>query len=107
MQTVPFEALQANNFLWASVLIPDLLDQQEKFTTSAICVTKLTIAAKADFICKILCFEVYKILFGQLVDRVLENKSLHECEIPPPPCQESAPLVHIFGLTSQEWYLTC
>ena len=22
---------------------------------------------------------------------------------PPHPCQESAPLVHIFGLTSQEW----
>ena len=51
--------------------------------TSATCVTKLTLAAKAAFICKILCFEVFKILFGQLVDRMLENKSLHECEAPP------------------------
>ena len=53
------------------------------FATSATCVTKLTLVAKAAFIRKILCFEVFKILFGQLVDRMLENKSLHECEAPP------------------------
>ena len=51
--------------------------------TSATCVTKLTLAAKAAFIRKILCFEVFKILFGQLVERMLENKSLHERETPP------------------------
>ena len=39
--------------------------------------------AKAAFIRKVLCFEVFKILFGQLVDRMLENKSLHELEAPP------------------------
>ena len=43
----------------------------------------MTLAAKAAFIRKILCFEVFKILFGQLVDRMLENKSLHEREAPP------------------------
>ena len=32
---------------------------------------------------KILCFEVFKILFGQLVERMLENKSLPEGEAPP------------------------
>ena len=36
---------------------------------------KLTLAAKAAFIHKILCFEVFVILFGQLVDRMLKNKS--------------------------------
>ena len=51
--------------------------------TSATCVTKLTLAAKAAFICKILCFEVFKVLFGQLVDRMLENKSPYEREAPP------------------------
>ena len=39
---------------------------------------------EAAFIRKILCFEVFKILFGQLVDRMLENKSLHESEAPIP-----------------------
>ena len=32
----------------------------------------------AAFIRKILCFEVFEILFGQLVDRMLKNKSLQE-----------------------------
>ena len=88
----------------------DFVDQQEKFAT---CVTKFAQAikpAEAAFICKILCFEVTKILFGQLVDWMLVNKSLHKREIrppPPPPCLESAPLAHIFGLTDQEWSLTC
>ena len=41
-------------------------------------------AVEAAFIRKILCFEVFKILFGQLVDRMLENKSLHESEAPIP-----------------------
>ena len=60
-------------FSWASVPILDFHDQQEKFMTSASCVTKLTlhVAAKAAFIRKILCFELFKILFGQLVDRIL------------------------------------
>ena len=70
-------------FSWASVPILSFFDQQEKFATSATCVTKLTLAAKAAFIRKILCFEVFKILFGQLVERMLENKSLHEHEAPP------------------------
>ena len=53
------------------------LDQQEKFATYATYITKLTLATKAcAFIRKILCFEVFKILFGHLVDRMLENKSL-------------------------------
>jgi len=47
-------------------------------------VTKLTLATKAAFIGKILCFEEFKILFGHLVDRMLENKSLQEHEAPPP-----------------------
>ena len=47
-----------------------------------ICVTKLTLAVKAAFINEILCFEPFKILFGQqLVDRMLENKSLHDHKI--------------------------
>ena len=48
-------------FSWASVLILDFHDQQEKFATSTACVTKLTlhVAAKAAFICKIVCFEVF------------------------------------------------
>ena len=69
-------------FSWAYGLILSFCDQQEKFATSATCVTKLTLAAKAAFIRKILCFEVFKILFGQLVDRMLENKSLHGHEGP-------------------------
>ena len=84
----------------------DFVDQQEKFAT---CVTKFAQAikpAEAAFIHKILCFEVTKILFGQLVDWMFVNKSLHKREIPPPPpCLESAPLAHIFGLTDQEWSL--
>ena len=71
-------------FSWASVPILSFFDQQEKFATSATFVTKLTLAAKAAFIRKSVCFEVFKILFGQLVDRMLQNKSLHECEAPPP-----------------------
>jgi len=45
----------------------------------------LTQTAKAAFIHKILGFEVFKILCGQLIDRMLENKSLHECKAPPLP----------------------
>ena len=61
---VPFEAMRANNFsrgrlpqyiIAQNVL--DFLDQQEKFATSAACVTKLTLAAKVAFIRKILFFE--------------------------------------------------
>ena len=48
-------------------------------------VTKLTLTVKAAFIHKILCFGMFKIIFGQLVDRMLENKRLFECEPPPPP----------------------
>ena len=33
---------------------------------------------------KSVCFEVFKILFGQFVERMLKNKSLHEREAPPP-----------------------
>ena len=42
------------------------------------CVTKFTLAVNAGFIRKILCFEVLKVLFSQLVDRMLKNKSLNE-----------------------------
>ena len=49
----------------------DFLNQQEKIAT---CVTKLTLVTKAAFVHKILCFEVSKIFFGQLVNRMLENK---------------------------------
>ena len=45
-------------FSWASFPILDFLDQQEKFAT---CVTKLTLATKAAFIHKILCFEVFSV----------------------------------------------
>ena len=48
-------------------------------------VTKLTPVVKAAVIHKILCFETFKIIFGQLVDRMLENESFFECESPPPP----------------------
>ena len=69
-------------FLWVSVLILDFLDQQEKYVTSMICVTKLSLAVKAAFIDEILCFEAFKILFSQqLVDRMLENKTLHDRDI--------------------------
>ena len=75
----PFKALQANNFIFsrASVPILSFFNQKEKLATSTTCVTKLTLAAKA------VCFEVFKILFGQLVDRMLENKSLHEHKASP------------------------
>ena len=43
-------------------------------------VTKFILATKAAFSRKILCFEEFKILFGHLVDRTLENKSLQEHE---------------------------
>ena len=69
-------------FSWASVPILDFLDQQEKFVISTTYVTKLTLAAKViAFICKILWFKVLKrcLTFSQLVDRMLENKSLHQC----------------------------
>ena len=80
------------------------LNQQEKFAISVTCVTKLTLAAKAAFIHKILCVEVFKILFGQLVDKMLENKSLHEHEAPAltGECASGA-----YCLTHQEWSLTC
>ena len=47
-------------FSWASVSIPDFLNQQETFATSTTRVTKLTLAAKAVFICAVLCFDVLK-----------------------------------------------
>ena len=95
-------------YLWVSLSILDFLNQQENFATSVAYVIKLTRVAKAAFIHKILCFEVFKILFGQLVDRMLENKSHQERDVPPPSptCQERAPLVHTFGFTGQEWSLT-
>ena len=65
-------------FSWVSVPILEFLVQQEKFASSATCVTKLTLVVNAGFIRKILCFEVLKVLFSQLVDRMLKNKSLHE-----------------------------
>ena len=77
---VPFEAMQANNFFVGFCLnvFLDFLDQQEKFATSATCVTKLTLAAKVAFI------------------RIFFLRRL-----------KCAPQVHIFGLTGQEWSLTC
>ena len=43
------------------------------------CVTKLTVVVRAALIHGILCSEALKILFGQqLVDRMFENKSLHD-----------------------------
>ena len=76
---VNFKALQANNFFVGFCLnFLDFLDQQEKYATSMTCVNKLTLAVKAAFIHEIHCSEVFKILFGQqLVDRMFENKSLH------------------------------
>ena len=47
-------------FSWASVPVLAFLDQKEKFATSVTCVTKFTIAAKATFICKILCLRDLK-----------------------------------------------
>ena len=71
-------------YLWVSLSILDFLNQQENFATSVAYVIKLTRAAKAAIIHKILCFGVFKILFGQLVDRMLENKSRQERDAPPP-----------------------
>ena len=34
---------------------------------------------------------------------MVKNKAFTNARPPSPPCQERAPLVHIFGLTSQEW----
>ena len=65
-------------FSWVSFPILEFLDQQEKFTSPTTCVTKFTLAVNAGFIRKILCFEVLKALFSQLVDRMLKNKSLNE-----------------------------
>ena len=45
------------------------------------CVTKLTLAAKAAILFFV---EVFKILFGQLVERMVKNKSIRECEAPLP-----------------------
>ena len=59
-------------------------------------VTKLTLTVKAAFIHKILCFEMFKIIFGQLVDRMLENKRLFACEPPPPPPPPQARRVHLW-----------
>ena len=94
-------------YLWDSLPILDFLDQQENFATSVAYVTKLTLVAKTAFIRKILCFEVFKVLFGQLADRILDNKSLQKREAPHPLPHSRVPLAHIFGLTGQEWSLTC
>ena len=51
---------------------------------------KLTLAAKAAFIHKILCFKVFVILFGQLVERMLKNNS--QFKNTKLPHQESIPL---------------
>lgn len=57
---VPFEVLQANNFiLWASVIVLDFLNQQGNFATSVTWVTKLNLAAKAAFIHKIPYCEIH------------------------------------------------
>ena len=67
MLTGTFQSIAGEQFfLWASVTILDFLNQQEKFVTSATCVTELTLLAQAAFIHKILCFEVIKIFFGQI-----------------------------------------
>lgn len=88
-------------FLLAPVQILDILDQQEKFAISVTCATKLTLVAKATFICKILCFEAFKILFGQLIfDRMLENKSLHELKATLNP---STRRVHLWGIFWPYW----
>ena len=61
------------------------------------------LAVNAGFICKILCFEVLKYfsvnwLTGcSKIKAFMNDKSF-------PLCQESVPLAHIFGLTSQEWF---
>ena len=95
--------MQANNFFVGFSPNSSLSRQQEKFVTFTACVTKLILAAKAAFIRKILCFEVVKILFGQLADRMRDNNSLQKREAP----HSRVPLAHIFGLTGQEWSLTC
>ena len=51
-----------------------------------------------------LCFEVFKILFGQLVDRMRDEPSRTRSPSP----GRRVRLGHtIFGLTGQEWSLTC
>ena len=99
--------MQANNFFVGFSPNSNRSRQQEKFVTFTACVTKLILAAKAAFIRKILCFEVVKILFGQLADRMRDNKSLQKREAPHPLPHSRVPLAHIFGLTGQEWSLTC
>ena len=80
----PFKALQANDFFVGFCPNSKLFRPVGKVrATSATFVTKLILAAKAAFIRKSVCFEVFKILFGQLVERMLENKSLHEREALP------------------------
>ena len=73
----------------------DFLNQQEKFAISATCVTKLTLAAKAAFIHKILCVEVFKILSFQSNGWQDARKFKAFMNTKPLPWQESAPLVHI------------
>ena len=99
--------MQANNFFVGFSPNSSLSRQREKFVTFTACVTKLILAAKAAFIRKILCFEVVKILFGQLADRMRDNKTLQKREAPHPLPHSRVPLAHIFGLTGQEWSLTC
>ena len=82
-------------YLWVSLSILDFLNQQENFATSVAYVIKLTRVAKAAIIHKILCFGVFKILFGQLVDRMLENKSRQERDAPPLPLARREPLWRI------------
>ena len=69
-------------FSWASVPILDILDQQEKFTTY---VTKLNLAANATFICKILCFEVFKILSVNWLTGCLKIKAFTNVKLPRTP----------------------
>ena len=99
---VPVEALQANNFF-----VGFCPNARHSWITGKVCdfcdlcyYCKLTLAVKATFICRTHCFDVFKILLGQLIDRMLENKSLHERKATPepPPRQESVPLVHILAL---------
>ena len=44
----------------------------------------------------ILSFVVFEILFGQLIDRMLKNKSLHKRKAPPPRPAMRVHLCHIF-----------
>ena len=79
MLTGTFKALQANNFFTGFCPNSRISQQQEKFASPATCVkTKLTLVVNVGFICRILCFEVLKVLFSKLVDRMFKNESLHE-----------------------------